>query len=158
MLRALWQSSTLSCPRWATDSRPRSLPRRAGRAASCLANFGVGYNHIDVDAARAAGVDVTNTPGAVTDATADIAMTLILMSARRASEGERMLRNGAIGRAGTPPRCWGCTPPGNASASPVWAGSVRQLRGAAILALAWTSPMWRGRLRSWTFRLIAPKA
>ena len=59
-----------------------------------LANFGVGYNHIDVEAANAAGVMVTNTPGAVTDATADIAMTLILMSARRAGEGERMLRAG----------------------------------------------------------------
>jgi lactate dehydrogenase-like 2-hydroxyacid dehydrogenase len=59
-----------------------------------LANFGVGYNHIDVAAARAAGVAVTNTPGAVTDATADIAMTLILMTARRAGEGERMVRAG----------------------------------------------------------------
>lgn len=59
-----------------------------------LANFGVGYNHIDVDAARAAGVRVTNTPGAVTDATADIAMTLMLMSARRAGEGERLVRSG----------------------------------------------------------------
>lgn len=60
-----------------------------------LANFGVGYNHIDVDAARAAGLVVTNTPGAVTDATADTAMTLILMTARRAGEGERMVRAGA---------------------------------------------------------------
>ncbi|WP_294612299.1 2-hydroxyacid dehydrogenase [uncultured Roseovarius sp.] len=59
-----------------------------------LANFGVGYNHIDAAAARAAGISVTNTPGAVTDATADIAMTLILMSARRAGEGERMVRAG----------------------------------------------------------------
>lgn len=59
-----------------------------------LANFGVGYNHIDVGAARAAGVEVTNTPGAVTDATADIAMTLILMTARRAGEGERLVRSG----------------------------------------------------------------
>ena len=59
-----------------------------------LANFGVGVNHIDVAAARAAGVTVTNTPGAVTDATADIAMMLILMACRRASEGERMLRAG----------------------------------------------------------------
>jgi hydroxypyruvate reductase len=59
-----------------------------------LANFGVGYNHIDVEAANTAGVMVTNTPGAVTDATADIAMTLILMSARRAGEGERMVRAG----------------------------------------------------------------
>ena len=59
-----------------------------------LANFGVGYNHIDAGAAKAAGVQVTNTPGAVTDATADIAMTLMLMSARRAGEGERLVRNG----------------------------------------------------------------
>ena len=62
--------------------------------AKLLANFGVGVNHIDVAAARAAGVQVSNTPGAVTDATADIAMLLLLMSARRASEGERMLRAG----------------------------------------------------------------
>ena len=59
-----------------------------------LANFGVGYNHIDTASARAAGVAVTNTPGAVTDATADLAMALILMSARRAGEGERLVRKG----------------------------------------------------------------
>ncbi len=60
-----------------------------------LANFGVGYNHIDIAAAKAAGVAVTNTPGAVTDATADIALGLILMTARRAGEGERLVRSGA---------------------------------------------------------------
>jgi lactate dehydrogenase-like 2-hydroxyacid dehydrogenase len=59
-----------------------------------LANFGVGYNHIDAEAARAAGIAVTNTPGAVTDATADIALMLILMSARRGAEGERLARSG----------------------------------------------------------------
>ncbi|MCB1367684.1 MAG: D-glycerate dehydrogenase, partial [Rhodobacteraceae bacterium] len=59
-----------------------------------LANFGVGYNHIDVDAARKKGIIVTNTPGAVTDATADIAVMLMLMTARRAGEGERMVRAG----------------------------------------------------------------
>jgi lactate dehydrogenase-like 2-hydroxyacid dehydrogenase len=59
-----------------------------------LANFGVGYNHIDVDAARKAGVAVTNTPDAVTDATADLAMTLILSACRKAGEGERLLRSG----------------------------------------------------------------
>lgn len=59
-----------------------------------LANFGVGYNHIDVAAAKAAGIAVSNTPGAVTDATADTAMCLMLMSARRAGEGERLLRAG----------------------------------------------------------------
>lgn len=62
--------------------------------AKILANFGVGYNHIDVEAAKAAGVMVTNTPGAVTDATADIALSLILMTARRLGEGERILRAG----------------------------------------------------------------
>lgn len=62
--------------------------------ARLLANFGVGYNHIDVAAARAAGIAVTNTPGAVTEATADIALTLMLMSARRAGEGERLVRSG----------------------------------------------------------------
>jgi gluconate 2-dehydrogenase len=62
--------------------------------AKLLANFGVGFNHIDVAAARAAGVQVTNTPGAVTDATADIALMLILMTARRAAEGERLVRAG----------------------------------------------------------------
>ncbi|MBO9397846.1 D-glycerate dehydrogenase [Shimia sp. R9_2] len=59
-----------------------------------LANFGVGFNHIDTKAAKMAGITVTNTPGAVTDATADVAMTLILMSARRAGEGERLVRAG----------------------------------------------------------------
>ncbi|WP_322891392.1 MULTISPECIES: D-glycerate dehydrogenase [unclassified Yoonia] len=59
-----------------------------------LANFGVGYNHIDVAAARAAGVAVSNTPDAVTDATADIGMTLILSACRRAGEGERLVRAG----------------------------------------------------------------
>lgn len=66
----------------------------ASPRAKLLANFGVGFNHINVTAARAAGVQVTNTPGAVTDATADIAMTLILMTARRAGEGERLVRAG----------------------------------------------------------------
>ncbi len=59
-----------------------------------LANFGVGINHINVAAARDHGITVTNTPGAVTDATADIGLTLLLMSARRAGEGERLARSG----------------------------------------------------------------
>ena len=62
--------------------------------AKILANFGVGFNHIDVAAAESAGITVTNTPGAVTDATADIAMTLMLMTCRRAAEGERLVRSG----------------------------------------------------------------
>lgn len=60
-----------------------------------LANFGAGFNHIDLDAARAAGVAVTNTPDVVTAATAELAITLLLMTARRAGEGERLARSGA---------------------------------------------------------------
>ena len=62
--------------------------------ARLLANFGVGHNHIDIAAAEARGLAVTNTPGVLTDATADLAMTLMLMVARRAGEGERHLRAG----------------------------------------------------------------
>lgn len=71
----------------------------AGPAPRCkvLGNFGVGYNHIDVDAARAAGVAVSNTPDVLTDATADIGWTLILATARRAGEGERLVRSGGWG-------------------------------------------------------------
>jgi lactate dehydrogenase-like 2-hydroxyacid dehydrogenase len=59
-----------------------------------LANYGVGYNHIDLAAAKAQGIVVTNTPDVLTDATADLAMALMLMLARRAGEGERQLRRG----------------------------------------------------------------
>ncbi|EBA12603.1 2-hydroxyacid dehydrogenase [Roseobacter sp. CCS2] len=57
-----------------------------------LANFGVGYNHIDVEAAGMAGVLVSNTPDVVTDATADIGLALILSACRRTGEGERLVR------------------------------------------------------------------
>ncbi len=57
-----------------------------------LANFGVGVNHIDLKLARKRGITVTNTPGVLTDCTADLAMTLLLMTARRAGEGERLVR------------------------------------------------------------------
>jgi lactate dehydrogenase-like 2-hydroxyacid dehydrogenase len=63
--------------------------------ARLLANFGVGFNHIDTDAAKARGVAVSNTPDVLTEATADIAMTLLLMVSRRAGEGERQVRCGA---------------------------------------------------------------
>lgn len=66
-----------------------------GRRAKVLANFGAGVNHIDLDAARAAGVIVTNTPDVVTDDTADLALALMLMTSRRLGEGERHLRSGA---------------------------------------------------------------
>jgi glyoxylate reductase len=54
----------------------------------------VGYNNIDVPACRERGVLATNTPGVLTEATADIAMALVLMSTRRLAEGERLIRSG----------------------------------------------------------------
>ena len=63
--------------------------------AKILANYGVGFNHIDVAAAQARGLLVTNTPDVLTDDTADDAVMLLLMVARRAGEGERHVRAGA---------------------------------------------------------------
>ena len=58
-----------------------------------IGSYGVGFNHIDLDAAKSRALAVTNTPEVLTDCTADLAMTLLLMSARRAGEGERHVRN-----------------------------------------------------------------
>ncbi len=66
-----------------------------GATAKIVANYGVGFSHIDVAAAKAAGVVVTNTPGVLTDCTADLGMALLLAAARRLGEGERELRAGA---------------------------------------------------------------
>jgi lactate dehydrogenase-like 2-hydroxyacid dehydrogenase len=63
--------------------------------ARLIGNFGVGYNHIDVAAAKAKGLVVTNTPEVLTDATADLAMALLFAVARRVGEGERHVRAGA---------------------------------------------------------------
>ena len=63
--------------------------------AKILANFGVGFNHIDLNAAKARQLVVTNTPDVLTDDTADDAIMLMLMVARRAGEGERHVRSRA---------------------------------------------------------------
>lgn len=59
-----------------------------------VATFSVGYEHIDIDAARERGLKVTNTPDVLTDATADITMLCLLAAARRGSEGDRLVRAG----------------------------------------------------------------
>jgi lactate dehydrogenase-like 2-hydroxyacid dehydrogenase len=60
-----------------------------------IANFSVGYDHVDIKAAKARGLIVTNTPEVLSDATAELTMMLLLGAARRASEGERLVRTGA---------------------------------------------------------------
>src|SRR4029079_16287260 len=59
-----------------------------------VANYAVGYNNIDVDAARQRGIVVTNTPDVLTDATADLTWALILATDRRVIEGDRLVRSG----------------------------------------------------------------
>lgn len=77
-----------------SDRFPAALFDGGGIRTKILGNFGVGYNHIDIAAAKARGILVTNTPGVLTDCTADIAMSLLLSVARRAGEGERQVRAG----------------------------------------------------------------
>ena len=94
LAEALTRADALLCT--VTDRLDGAVLRGAEPLrARILANFGVGYNHIDVTAARERGLVVTNTPGVLTDDTADVALALILMTARRLTEGERCLRAGA---------------------------------------------------------------
>ncbi len=77
-----------------TDRLPAAVFDRASTRTRILANYGVGFAHIDTAAAKDRGIAVTNTPDVLSECTADIAMTLLLMVARRAGEGERELREG----------------------------------------------------------------
>jgi glyoxylate reductase len=76
------------------DSVDAALIASAGARLKLIANYGNGVDHIDLQAARAHGILVTNTPGVLTDDAADMAMALILAVPRRLSEGERLVRSG----------------------------------------------------------------
>lgn len=75
-----------------TEKIDDELLDAAGPQLQSVSNVAVGYNNIDVPACAKRGVLVTNTPGVLTEATADIAMSLILMTTRRLGEGERVIR------------------------------------------------------------------
>jgi len=77
-----------------TDRIAAEVVDAAGPQLRLIANFGVGFNHIDIAAAARRNIAVSNTPGVLTDATADIAMTLMLMVTRRALEGAKVLESG----------------------------------------------------------------
>ena len=81
-----------------TDVVDEDMLGRANRL-KMIAQFGVGYNNIDVTAATERGIPVSNTPGVLTDATAELAFALILAISRRVVEGDRMTREGRF-------RCW----------------------------------------------------
>ena len=75
-----------------TEKFSASVIARLPRSVRVIANFSVGYDHVDTQAARARGLIVTNTPEVLSDATAELTMMLMLGAARRASEGERLVR------------------------------------------------------------------
>ena len=77
-----------------TDRIDRAVIDAAGPQLKMIASFGTGVDHIDNKAARERGIVVTNTPGVLTEDTADMTMALILAVARRLSEGERLVRSG----------------------------------------------------------------
>lgn len=77
-----------------TEHLSRAVIERLPASVRIIANYSVGYNHVDVDAARDRGIVVTNTPDVLNDATAEIAILCMLGAARRASEGERVVRSG----------------------------------------------------------------
>ena len=89
--KAALQQYDAVCPT-VCDSFPAEILNVENKRCKILANFGVGYNHIDIPAAKANGLMVTNTPDVLTQSTADIAMTLLLMTARRGAEGDRLVR------------------------------------------------------------------
>ena len=89
---ALSRAEVLACT--ITDRIDGELISRAGPQLKLIANFGVGVDHIDVAAANARGVIVTNTPGVLTEDTADLTMGLILAAARRVVEGANIVQAG----------------------------------------------------------------
>jgi len=92
-LRAALQSYDALSPT-ITDKLDAGLLQAEGLKTRIIANFGAGFEHIDLPAAKRANLVVTNTPDALTDATAELTLLLILMASRRAGEGERVLRAG----------------------------------------------------------------
>ncbi len=77
-----------------TDRIDAVIMSQAGPNLKLIANFGTGVDHIDLASARSRGISVTNTPGVLTEDTADMTMAMILAAARRLGEGERLMRAG----------------------------------------------------------------
>jgi glyoxylate reductase len=109
-----------------TDMIDAELIAAAGERLKLIANFGAGVNHIDLRAARARGIIVTNTPGVLTEDTADMAMALIVSVPRRLAEGEKLVRSGE----------WKGWSPGG-------------MLGHRIGARRWASSAWGGSVKPW---------
>jgi lactate dehydrogenase-like 2-hydroxyacid dehydrogenase len=92
-LRAAMREQDALCTT-VTDRIDETVLSVADRRVRLIGNFGVGFNHIDIEAAKRAGIRVSNTPDVLTDTTAELAILLMLTATRRAGEGERELRAG----------------------------------------------------------------
>ena len=92
-LKEAMRNADALCPTVSDFQIDSEILNVENRNCKIVANFGVGFNNIDTEAAKKAGVIVTNTPDVLTDCTADIAMVLLLSVARRIGEGERLVRN-----------------------------------------------------------------
>lgn len=93
-MRAALQTADAFCPT-VSDAVNAQVLGVENLKAGIIGSYGVGFNHIDLEAAKTRGLVVTNTPEVLTDCTADLAMTLLLTTARRIGEGERQLRGKA---------------------------------------------------------------
>ena len=98
LLRDVTGAAVLVCT--LTERVDAAVLDAAGPQLRLVANVAVGYDNVDVPAARARGVVVTNTPGVLDDATADLTLGLILAAARRIPEGDRFLRRARRGSGG----------------------------------------------------------
>jgi lactate dehydrogenase-like 2-hydroxyacid dehydrogenase len=91
-LRAALASNDAVCPTVTDKLTADVLSAASAGTLKILGNYGVGFSHIDITACQRLGITVTNTPDILTDATAELAITLMLMTARRTGEGERQVR------------------------------------------------------------------
>jgi lactate dehydrogenase-like 2-hydroxyacid dehydrogenase len=92
-IAAAMEHADILCPT-VSDAISADVINHPASAVKMICNYGAGYDHIDLDACRARGIIVTNTPDVLSEATAELALALMLMVARRAGEGERELRSG----------------------------------------------------------------
>jgi len=134
-----------------TDIIDSPLLARAGDQLKMIANFGAGVDHIDLEAAVGRGLIVTNTPGVLTEDTADLAMGLILAVSRRIVEGAQVVAEGRF-EGWTPTWMTGRKLWASGWASSAWAGSARPWRGGRRPSACRSTITTASRFRTWSRR------
>ena len=130
-----------------TDRIDAGLIEGAGDKLRLIASFGTGVDHIDLRAAKARGITITNTPGVLTEDTADMTMALIPVP-RRIVEGQNEPK--AVLTGWSPMECWVTAFTASGLGSSVWAGSERRSHGApGALACRCTTTIASVFIRTW---------